>query len=103
ALQSMALRLPPAAVPAVSFPNPAFGLGFADLYSSEGAARLDALFLARLRETDAALADRLAAARAAPDAIARKDESTLLIDVAPHVEDFIARLFGVEHKRGGIW
>jgi NADPH-dependent glutamate synthase beta subunit-like oxidoreductase/NAD(P)H-flavin reductase len=74
----------------------AFGLEFADLYSSEGAARLDALFVARLREADAALAERLTAARATPDTLARKDESALLIDVAPHVEDFVAQLFGIE-------
>src|SRR5262245_53749149 len=76
--------------------NPAFGLTFADLYSTEGAAHIDALFIARLRESDAALADRLAAARAAPRSLALQDESTLLIHVAPHVEDFIARLFGIE-------
>jgi NADPH-dependent glutamate synthase beta subunit-like oxidoreductase/NAD(P)H-flavin reductase len=76
--------------------KPAFGLAFADLYSPEGARRLDALFLAALQEADAPLADRLRIAREAPDKLARKDESTLLIEVAPHVEDFLARLFGIE-------
>ncbi len=76
--------------------NLAFGLDFADLYSTPGLARVDAAFLRVLAETDAELAARLEAARAAPDALAGKDESTLLIDVAPHVEDFVARLFGIE-------
>ena len=76
--------------------NLPYGIAFADLYSAEGAATIDRHFLAQLRETDAALADRLAAARAAPEQLARKDESTLLIDVAPHVEDFIAHLFGID-------
>ena len=76
--------------------NLAFGLDFADLYSTPGLARLDAAFLRVLADTDATLAERLAAARAAPASLAGKDESTLLIDVAPHVEDFIARLFGIE-------
>src|SRR5207244_12582921 len=40
------------------------------------------------------LADRLAAARANP--LAAGAESELLIALAPHVEDFIAQLFGIE-------
>ncbi|MGA8031071.1 MAG: FAD-dependent oxidoreductase [Casimicrobiaceae bacterium] len=75
--------------------NLAHGLTFADLYTAQGAARIDALFAAQLAGADSALAARLAAARADPAALAAKDESTLLIDVAPHLEDFIADLFGV--------
>ena len=47
-------------------------------------------------EADAALRNRLAAAREAPDRLAPKDESELLIALAPHLDDFIARLFGIE-------
>ncbi len=36
-----------------------------------------------------------AAARAAPDTLDRKAEPTLLIAVAPHLEDFLAGLFGI--------
>ncbi|HYQ98823.1 MAG TPA: pyridine nucleotide-disulfide oxidoreductase, partial [Casimicrobiaceae bacterium] len=71
------------------------GLASGDLYSTEGAARIDALFVAHLREADAALADRLVQARAAPDALERKAGSELLIALAPHVEDFLAALFGI--------
>jgi hypothetical protein len=73
----------------------AFGLSFADLYSDDGAARIDCCFVDHLDAADAALAARLRAARLAPEALSRKDEATLLIEVAPHVEDFVARLFGV--------
>ena len=54
------------------------------------------LFVAHLQAADAALAARLAAARANPDALDRKDESELLIALGPHLEDFLAALFGIE-------
>src|ERR1035437_261492 len=69
---------------------------FPDLYSRAGLARIDAAFLQYLGQGDAALAGRLAAARAEPDALAKKAESELLIAVAPHLEDFTAALFGIE-------
>src|SRR6185437_12615474 len=74
----------------------AHGLAFVDLYSVEGAARIDARFLAHLTDADASLAERLVRAREAPSALAAKDESALLIDLAPHLEDFLAALFGIE-------
>ncbi len=72
------------------------GLRFVDLYTAEGAARIDELFLAQLRGADAALADRLAAARADPDSLGTRSESDLLIAIGPHLEDFLAALFGIE-------
>jgi hypothetical protein len=74
----------------------AFGLNFADLYATAGLARVDASFLAFLRAADAGLAERLVAARADRTALDRGDESALLIAIAPHLEDFVALLFGVE-------
>ena len=44
------------------------GLSFADLYDREGLVRLDRAFVAHLAETDAALHNRLMAARRDPDA-----------------------------------
>ena len=73
----------------------AHGITFADLYSVEGAARIDARFVEHLQASDAPLAARLAAARAQPSSLDRKAESDLLIAVAPHVEDFLASLFGI--------
>ena len=71
-------------------------LAFEDLYTRDGVVRLDQHFLRHLREADAALAAHLDAARAAPDSIARKPESDLLIALAPHLEDFLSGLFGIE-------
>jgi NADPH-dependent glutamate synthase beta subunit-like oxidoreductase/NAD(P)H-flavin reductase len=73
----------------------AFGFTFADLYAVEGLARIDARFVDELMAADARLAERLRAAREQPDALDAKSEAALLIDVAPHVEDFLARLFGI--------
>src|SRR3954467_2654001 len=71
-----------------------FGVRFDDLYEREGLARVDAAFLEFLGEGDAALRDRLVAARANPPAA--KEESDVLIAAAPHVEDFIAQLFDIK-------
>jgi NADPH-dependent glutamate synthase beta subunit-like oxidoreductase/NAD(P)H-flavin reductase len=71
------------------------GLDFPDLFDREGLARIDALFLAHLRAGDEALAARLEAARGDPS-IAGKDESDLILALAPHLEDFLADLFGIE-------
>ncbi len=67
-----------------------FGLSFDDLYRREGLVRLDAAFVDYL---DNALAARLKAARA--EFSARKQQSELMVDLAPHVEDFIGDLFGI--------
>ena len=72
------------------------GLTFADLYSIDGAAQIDQLFANHLALADSALADRLHSARQSPGALARKAESELLIAIGPHLEDFLAKLFGVE-------
>ncbi len=74
----------------------AFGINFRDLYDRQALRALDGTFLDFLGEADAALRDRLAAARKATDELAVKDESELLIALAPHLDDFIARLFGIE-------
>src|SRR6516225_6699212 len=72
------------------------GLSFADLYDRDGLVRLDRVFVAHLAEADVGLHDRLMTARRDPDAIERLDESNLLVDLAPHLEDFIGELFGIE-------
>ncbi|MEO8203740.1 MAG: FAD-dependent oxidoreductase [Betaproteobacteria bacterium] len=88
----------------VSAPDPSgapalrFGFSFADLYDRNALVRVDTAFVDFLREGDAPLADRLVAARLDPAALAAKAESELLIAVAPHVEDFVTRLFGIESE-----
>ncbi len=71
------------------------GLAFADLYTREGLLVVDREFGGALAAADAPLGDRYRAARADPDALDRKSESDLLIAVAPHLEDFLAGLFGI--------
>jgi NADPH-dependent glutamate synthase beta subunit-like oxidoreductase/NAD(P)H-flavin reductase len=71
------------------------GLTFADLYDREGLIRLDQAFVAYLAEADIGLHERLMTARRDPDVIERRDESSLLVDLAPHLEDFIGELFRI--------
>ncbi len=73
----------------------AFGLDFESLYTVEGAARIDALFLEHLEGADAKLAQALRAARDNPAALSLKQESELLIAIGPHLEDFVAQLFAI--------
>jgi NADPH-dependent glutamate synthase beta subunit-like oxidoreductase/NAD(P)H-flavin reductase len=76
--------------------KPAFGFSFPDLYDHAALARLDTAFLDFVGKADAALRDRLAGTRREPAALAAKAESELLLELAPHLEDFIAQLFGIE-------
>src|SRR5690242_17469893 len=73
-----------------------FGVSFPDLYEREGLIRLDRAFVAYLGEADRSLADKLTAARQSPPTSGK--ESELLIALAPHVEDFIAKLFRIERE-----
>ena len=91
-------------IPATALTSPmlGFGMAFADLYRREGLVRLDHAFLDFLREGEAELRARLDHARAYPESLDRKDESALLIEIAPWMEDFIARLFGIEEEVGAL-
>jgi len=73
-----------------------FGIAFADLYEREGLLRVDAAFLGFLQEADAGLHARLLAGRGNFAQLKPIEESDLLVALAPHVEDFVARLFGIE-------
>jgi NADPH-dependent glutamate synthase beta subunit-like oxidoreductase/NAD(P)H-flavin reductase len=79
-----------------------FGTSFNDLYDREGLARLDAAFVAWLREANVDLHGRLMAARATPDALSAKDEGNLLIEAARPLEDFVAALFGVSAEAAAL-
>ena len=68
---------------------------FGDLYAREGLVRLDAEFTRQLKLADVALFNRLMEARANPEPLSRKHNSDLIVDLAPHVEDFIGDLFGI--------
>ena len=79
-----------------------FGMSFSDLATRDGLVRLDRRFVAAVAEADGALHDRLMAARAAPDALAAKDEASLVVDLGPSLGDFVATLFGIEAETAAI-
>ena len=84
------------AVPVTEPPTLGFGFSFADLAARDGLVRLDGMFLEQLAAGDAALHVRLLTARAEPDAVAAKDESELVVALGPHLDGFVATLFGIE-------
>jgi NADPH-dependent glutamate synthase beta subunit-like oxidoreductase/NAD(P)H-flavin reductase len=73
----------------------AFGVLFEDLYSRAGLLRLDGVFLRHLAATDPSLNASLAQARSNPEATTPKARSELIIELAPHLEDFLGELFGI--------
>jgi NADPH-dependent glutamate synthase beta subunit-like oxidoreductase/NAD(P)H-flavin reductase len=85
----------PASAPRLTL---AYDLAFEDLYHRDGLARLDRHFLESLSGADAALREKLEAARSDPASLATKQEAELLIAVAPHLDTFIAHLFDIEDE-----
>lgn len=75
-----------------------FGLSFGDLYDRDGIVKLDSVFLNYLREGAPELCTRLEEARSNPPAPHTKQGSELILELAPYVEDFIAKLFGIESE-----
>ncbi len=69
-------------------------LSFEDLYARDGLEKVDAAFVADLKQANVDLHNRFVEARL-PDG---KEESDLLIELAPYLEDFIAGLFGIEKE-----
>ena len=45
---------------------------------------------------------RLLTARAAPDALPGKDESDLIVALGPHLDGFVATLFGIEAETAAL-
>ena len=79
-----------------------FGFTLRDLAERDGLARLDAVFLRHVAEADPELHVRLLTARAAPDAVAQKDESTLIIGLGAHLDGFVANVFGVGEQTAAL-
>jgi NADPH-dependent glutamate synthase beta subunit-like oxidoreductase/NAD(P)H-flavin reductase len=78
-----------------------WGFSFASLYVREGLVRLDAEFIRHLKAADASIFNRLMEARANPEnpeGLSRKQNADLIVDLAPHVEDFVGELFGIESE-----
>jgi NADPH-dependent glutamate synthase beta subunit-like oxidoreductase/NAD(P)H-flavin reductase len=72
-----------------------FGLEFEDLYAREGLLHLDAAFLNHLQTSDVSLHVQLLDARVNPGTRTAKEQSDLVIALAPQVEDFLGELFGI--------
>ncbi len=72
------------------------GWRYEDLFPRQGLERLDGEFVDHLAARDADLAARLRAFRAGADPETPLEHSTFLLAVAPHIESFIAGLFGIE-------
>jgi NADPH-dependent glutamate synthase beta subunit-like oxidoreductase/NAD(P)H-flavin reductase len=72
-----------------------FGIAFDSLYRRDGLKAIDDRFVEFLQQRNPELHDRLAAARAAPDAAVDKMEKDLVVDLAPMLDDFTAELFGI--------
>ena len=75
-----------------------FGVAFEDLYTHEGVAGIDAIFLKQLEDASPSLRERLVGARTNPAALAAKPAAELTIELAPYVEDFVGTLFGIESE-----
>jgi NADPH-dependent glutamate synthase beta subunit-like oxidoreductase/NAD(P)H-flavin reductase len=75
---------------------------FAAFATREGLVDLDKRFLAALAAADADAYARLLAARAAPDGLDAKAEGELLVTLGPHLEGFVAGLFGIEDEVAAI-
>ena len=75
-----------------------FGIAFDSLYRRDGLKTIDDRFVEFLRRRNLELHDRFVAARAAPDTTVGKMEKDLVVDLAPVLEDFIAKLFDIVAK-----
>src|SRR5687768_5533273 len=72
------------------------GFTYASLFDLESLQRLDELFLARLRENDAALHEQLLAYRRGDHGFTPVQLSELLIACGPVLEQLVGELFGIE-------
>jgi NADPH-dependent glutamate synthase beta subunit-like oxidoreductase/NAD(P)H-flavin reductase len=74
-----------------------YNLQFQDLYSHDGLSKVDAAFAEHLKAANVELYNKFLAARTTrPEE--KKDESNLLIEIAPVLEDFIAELFNIREQ-----
>src|SRR5689334_2417528 len=90
------------AVPAADAVTLDFGFSFAELGEREGLVRLDHVFLDHVAAEYGALHARLMVARAAPESISTADESALVVALAPHLDAFVAALFGIEPETSAL-
>ncbi len=77
-------------------PTLAHGLTFSDLYDETALIKVDRAFLSALEAVDADVHGQLLDARRSPETLDSKREADLLLAVAPHLDGFLADMFGVE-------
>lgn len=78
--------------------NLSHSLKFEELYQRDGLVKIDALFVKFLETANVELHNKFVAARTNPGSLEKKDESNLLIAIAPILEDFIADLFNIREQ-----
>jgi NADPH-dependent glutamate synthase beta subunit-like oxidoreductase/NAD(P)H-flavin reductase len=98
AVEAGRAETPPKIRPERDVPLGAEGFTYQDLHREDRLAALDAVFLRDLRASNAALADRLVAYRRDPKALTPLELSALLVETAPKLSAFLARLFGIERE-----
>jgi NADPH-dependent glutamate synthase beta subunit-like oxidoreductase/NAD(P)H-flavin reductase len=76
----------------------AHGLSLTDLYDRAGLLKLDSVFLRTLAQRSPELHSKLLSVRENPASLAPLAASDLIIALAPHLEDFIGELFGIQHE-----
>lgn len=69
------------------------GIRFSELYERGGLLKIDALFSSYLEQCDGGLHSRFLHARDSSESLGRRDESALITDLSPHVDEFIGWLF----------
>ena len=74
----------------------AFDRKFENLYERSGVEKVDRAFVEVLATADSDVAKTLDSARKNPESLDAKTTSDLILAIAPHVENFLARLFGIE-------
>ena len=79
-----------------------YDLDFATIQTPAGLARLDEAFVNELTASAPALAEALKAYRQRDEDLPGTQNSELLISLAPHVEAFLGRLFGIESELAGL-
>ncbi len=83
-------------------PSLGFDLQFSDLYEPEGLKKVDAVFLGWLADAAPDLGARLVGGRDAATRPDTKQESQLLVDLAPYVDDFMGALFGIRAELAAL-
>ena len=96
----MSIRLPNTALPTDEFLTGLDGFTYADLYRPARLRELAEVFYQELNNDDTELHDKLRAYIATEgEGYAQKDESEILVNAAPYLSAFTARLFGVTAER----